>query len=260
MLEATPQFINVGMGAAQRRIATLVQPGAAPGIVWLSGFKSDMASTKATALGTWCASKGLAYTRFDYSGHGISDGRFEDGTISRWLEETIAVFAQLTTGPQIVVGSSMGGYLALLLLRRLQLNKAPDLARLKALALIAPAWDMTEELMWNQFPPSARTALAADGVWLRPSQYGDPYPITQRLIEDGRNHLLARQTFDPGRPIHIMHGLLDPDVPWEHTLDLESFLAGDWTRVTAIPDGEHRLSRPEDLVELFDLITGLIAR
>jgi pimeloyl-ACP methyl ester carboxylesterase len=140
------------------------------------------------------------------------------------------------------------------LLRRLQRTQSPHLERLQALVLIAPAWDMTEELMWNQFPPSAKAALAKDGVWLRPSEYGEPYPITQALIDEGRNHLLARETFDPGRPIRIMHGLLDPDVPWEHTLDLESFLAGDWTRVVAIPDGEHRLSRPEDLDELFALI------
>jgi pimeloyl-ACP methyl ester carboxylesterase len=265
MPTATSQFIevgkgDVGTGDAQRRIAALVQPGESPGVFWLSGFKSDMASTKATALAAWCGERGLAFTRFDYSGHGVSGGRFEDGTIGRWLNESAAVFERLTCGPQIVVGSSMGGYLALLLLRRLQLSNAPDLARLKALALIAPAWDMTEELMWKQFPPSAKAALAADGVWLRPSQYGDPYPITRGLIEEGRNHLLARNTFNPGRPIHIMHGLLDPDVPWEHTLDLESFLDGDWTRVTAIPDGEHRLSRPEDLAELFDIIEGLMRR
>jgi pimeloyl-ACP methyl ester carboxylesterase len=258
MLEATPQFIWVGEGSTQRRIATQQQAGKSPGIIWLSGFKSDMASTKATALAAWCNDRGLSYTRFDYSGHGASGGTFEDGSIGRWLDETAAVFQRLTTGPQIVVGSSMGGYLALLLLRRLQTTASPDLARLKALALIAPAWDMTEELMWKEFPPSAKAALAEDGVWLRPSQYGEPYPITRGLIEEGRQHLLARQTFNPGRPIRIMHGLLDPDVPWEHTLDLESFLDGDWTRVTAIPDGEHRLSRPEDLAELFDMISELV--
>ena len=262
MPTATSQFIDVGRGEAggdaQRRIAALVQAGSSPGVFWLSGFKSDMVSSKATALAAWCGERGLAFTRFDYSGHGVSGGRFEDGTISRWLDETEAAFTQLTCGPQIVVGSSMGGYLALLLLRRLQAAQSPDLARLQALALIAPAWDMTEELMWQQFPPSVKATLTTDGVWLRPSQYGDPYPITRALIEDGRNHLLARKTFDPGRPIHILHGLLDPDVPWEHTLDLESFLAGNWTRVTAIPDGEHRLSRPEDLAELFDILDGFV--
>jgi pimeloyl-ACP methyl ester carboxylesterase len=269
MLQVSPQFIDVGTGQvgtgdAPRRIAALLQagsdPASGPGVFWLAGFKSDMASTKATALAAWCGERGLPFTRFDYSGHGVSGGRFEDGTIGRWLDETTAVFERLTCGPQIVVGSSMGGYLALLLLRRLQAANSPNLARLKALALIAPAWDMTEELMWNEFPPSAKAALAKDGVWLRPSQYGEPYPITRQLIEEGRNHLLARKTFNPGRPIHIMHGLLDPDVPWEHTLDLESFLDGDWTRVTAIPDGEHRLSRPEDLAELFGMIEGLMGR
>ena len=153
----------------------------------------------------------------------------------------------------------MGGYLALLLLRRLIATSPEQAARIKGLVLIAPAWDMTEELMWSNFPPSAKAALEKDGVWHRPSAYGEPYPITRALIEDGRKHLLGRKTWDPGRPVHVMHGLLDPDVPWEHTLDLESFLDGGWTRVSAVPDGEHRLSRPEDLVMLFDIIGQMVA-
>ena len=254
------QFIEVGQGADARRIAILIGAGATPGLVWLPGFKSDMVSTKASALAEWAAGKGLSSTRFDYSGHGASSGRFEDGTISRWLEEAEAVFTQATVGPQVLVGSSMGGYIALLLLRRL-MERSPDHAqRIKGLVLIAPAWDMTEELMWNNFAPSAKAAMEKDGVWHRPSAYGEPYPITAKLIEDGRNHLFARKTWDPGRPVHIMHGLLDPDVPWEHTLDLESFLDGDWTRVSAVPDGEHRLSRPEDLSLLFDIIGQMVER
>lgn len=260
-----PQMLLVEDAWGKRQLAWMQREVAGagqgkPGVFWLPGFNSVMTSSKATALDAWAEHDGRALTRFDYSGHGQSEGRFQDGCIGQWLADARAAFDQLTEGPQIVVGSSMGGYLALLLLRRLQAAHSPDLARLKALALIAPAWDMTEELMWNQFPPSAKAALAKDGVWRRPSQYGDAYPITRGLIEEGRNHLLARQTFDPGRPVHIMHGLLDPDVPWEHTLDLESFLDGGWTRVTAIPDGEHRLSRPEDLAELFGIIEGLIGR
>jgi pimeloyl-ACP methyl ester carboxylesterase len=261
MLQAVPQFLVVGgTGGNARRIATLRLAGTAPGIVWLPGFKSDMASTKATALGDWAGRRGLGCTRFDYSGHGASEGAFTDGTIGRWLEETVAVFEQLTTGPQIVVGSSMGGYLALLLLRELQRTGAAALARLAGLVLIAPAWDMTEELMWQQFPADAKAALQSAGVWQRPSQYGEPYPITRRLIEDGRHHLLARIPFDPGRPVHILQGLRDLDVPWQHTLDLAGFLTGDWTRIAAIPDGEHRLSRPGDLVQLFEILDNMVRR
>ncbi len=256
---AQSQFIEIGAGANARRIASLIGKGATPGLVWLPGFKSDMVSTKASALAEWAAAKGLASTRFDYSGHGQSSGTFDDGTISRWLEEAEAVFTKLTCGSQILVGSSMGGYIALLLLRRLMASAPEHAVRIKGLVLIAPAWDMTEELMWNNFAPSAKMALERDGVWHRPSAYGEPYPITRTLIEDGRKHLLSRKTWDPGRPVHIMHGLLDPDVPWEHTLDLESFLDGGWTRVSAVPDGEHRLSRPEDLAVLFDIIGKMVA-
>jgi pimeloyl-ACP methyl ester carboxylesterase len=252
------QFIDVGEGETLRQIAALTAAGSAPGVIWLPGFKSDMVSTKAAALAEWAFARGLASTRFDYSGHGQSGGRFEDGTIGRWLDETTAVFSKLTTGPQIVVGSSMGGYIALLLLRRLMASAPLEAARIKGLVLVAPAWDMTEELMWNQFPESAKAAIRDTGVWQRPSAYGEPYPITAKLIEEGRNHLFARKTWDPGRPVHIIHGLLDPDVPWEHTLDLESFLDGGWTRVTAVPDGEHRLSRPEDLELLFDIVAAML--
>jgi pimeloyl-ACP methyl ester carboxylesterase len=259
MADVRAQFLDVGTGAARRRIAYVKQPGGAPGLLWLQGFRSDMAGTKAEGLGRWAGEKGLACTRFDYSGHGQSGGRFEQGTIGRWLEEAREVFARLTAGPQVVVGSSMGGYIALLLLRQLMSEAPAEAVRIKALVLIAPAWDMTEDLMWKQFPDDARQALARDGVWLRPSQYGDPYPITRRLIEEGRNHLLARRPWDPGRPVAIMHGLLDPDVPWTHTLELKSFLTGGWVSVTAVADGEHRLSRPADLELLFAIIDGVIA-
>jgi pimeloyl-ACP methyl ester carboxylesterase len=259
MADAQVQFLDVGAGAASRRIAYRKQPGGVPGLLWLQGFKSDMSGTKAEALSRWAGEKELAFLRFDYSGHGQSEGRFEDGTIGRWLEEAHHVFTRLTAGPQIVVGSSMGGHIALLLLKQLMAEARAAAARVKALVLIAPAWDMTEELMWKQFPDAIRQALVRDGVWLRPSQYGDPYPITRQLIEEGRHHLLARRSWDPGRPVYILHGLLDPDVPWEHTLELKTFLSGDRVHVTAVPDGEHRLSRPEDLQRLYALIEGAIA-
>jgi len=261
MADPAPQFMEVGDGAARRRIAFHHRP-AAPGrdlgVIWLGGFKSDMTSTKALAIEAWCAENGVGMTRFDYSGHGISEGRFEDGTIGRWLEDAAAVLDEAPERRQIIVGSSMGGYLALLLTKRLIAGPPQAAARIAALLLIAPAWDMTEELMWKQFPDSAKRALAETGMFMRPSQYGDPYPITRALIEEGRQHLLARKTFDPGRPVRIIHGLLDPDVPWEHTLDLESFLAGPWTHVHAVPDGEHRLSRPEDIALLIGVLGELV--
>jgi pimeloyl-ACP methyl ester carboxylesterase len=254
MTASSPQYLPVGEGASRRRIAILREPGGVPELLWLPGFKSDMVSTKATALNAWARENSLACTRFDYSGHGQSQGRFEDGTISRWLEETGTVFTRITRGPVIIVGSSMGGYIALLLLRELMAEAPSEAKRIKALVLIAPAWDMTERLMWQKFPQEAKRAITENGLWLRPSAYGEPYPITRQLIEDGRRHLIGDAPWDPGRPVHILHGLLDPDVPWEHTLDLESNLLGGWTRVTAVPDGDHRLSRPEDLELLFNVI------
>ncbi len=254
-----PQFIDVGAGADGRRIATLQGRGEPPGLVWLPGFKSDMVSTKATALAEWAAGRGRASTRFDYSGHGQSGGHFEDGTIGRWLDEAEAVVTRLTQGTQILVGSSMGGYIALLLLKRLLRTNPAEAGRIKGLILIAPAWDMTEELMWRRFSDEAKAAIRDAGVWHRPSAYGEPYPITRKLIEDGRRHLLGREPWNPGRPIHIMHGRLDPDVPWQHTVDLEGLLEGGWTRVTWVADGEHRLSRPEDLALLFQLADDMLA-
>ncbi len=261
MTPAEPQFIDVGIGAASRRIACLVQSGLtqpgsgkAPGLLWLQGFKSDMVSTKAAALAEWSAVRGQALTRFDYSGHGQSSGRFEDGTLGRWIEEARSVFEQLTSGPQIVIGSSMGGAIALCMLKRLQVEHPAAAARIRALVLIAPAWDMTEELMWKQFPADVQAEVMNKGVWLRPSQYGDPYPITRQLIEDGRRHLIGNKRWDPGRPISILHGRLDPDVPFAHSQRLMGFLAGGAVRLIEVTDGEHRLSRPEDLALLFGLI------
>lgn len=260
MTTTDPQFLDVGTGAAHRRIAYLQQSGSGAGLVWLQGFESDMVSTKAHALSEWATQQGLALTRFDYSGHGQSEGRFEDGTLGRWIEEARAVFDGLTAGPQIVIGSSMGGAIALALLRRLMVEHPACAARITALVLIAPAWDLTEELMWKAFPDAVQREVMERGVWLRPSQYGDPYPITRGLIEDGRRHLLGRQRWNPGRPVVIMHGRLDPDVPFAHSEALIGFLDGGWTRLVPVPDGEHRLSRPEDLALLFQLIDGVRAR
>ena len=260
MDDTQPQFLDVGRGPDRRRIAYLRQPARhpeKPSLMFLSGFKSEMRAIKAGAVARWAGERGIGCLRFDYSGHGQSEGWFEDGTLSRWLEETRAVLDRLTQGPQVLIGSSMGGHIALLLLRDLLAEATDRARRIEGLVLIAPAWNMTE-LMWANLPSSARKAIEEKGVYLRPSQYEDgPYPITARLIEDGRRHLFDG-AFDPGRPVRILHGLQDPDVPWEHTLDLVALLTGEWTRVTAVPDGEHRLSRPEDIALLLGLVGELV--
>ena len=259
--DVEPQTLIVGHGAAARPIAYLPAEAAAPdatGLFWLSGFMSDMASTKSAALSEFARAKGLGYTRFDYSGHGRSGGAFVDGTIGRWLEEAEAVFTRVSRGPQVIIGSSMGGHIALLLLRRLIRVSPGEAQRIKGLVLIAPAWDMTEELMWKRFPEPVKQEIMDKGFHLRPSAYAEPYTITRVLIEDGRKHLLARAPFDPGRPVVILQGLLDPDVPASHARELASFLKGGWTRLIEIPDGEHRLSRLEDLEKLFEAIEEVV--
>lgn len=256
------QLLAVGSGERQRRIATIVDQGAGdgrPGLIWLPGLKSDMLSTKASALAEWSREQGLAMTRLDYSGHGRSSGRFEDGTIGDWLEETRAVFSQLTCGPQIVVGSSTGGYIALLLLRDLLRSDPEQARRIAALLLIAPAWDLTEELMWKDADESARRELMENGVYHRPSAYGAPYAITRNFIEEGRRHLLRGEPFDPGRPVVILQGALDVDVPLAHARKLASFLTGGWAKLIEVADGEHRMSRPEDLALMFREIEEVIA-
>ena len=236
--------LRVGSADGVRDIATLQRAGASPGLFWLGGYRSEMTGAKATALDTFGAANGLAVTRFDYSGHGQSGGDFLEGTISRWLEEALAVFAT-TKGPQIIIGSSMGGWLALLLNRMLRTRGE---ARTKALILIAPAVDMTEELMRSTFTPEEYEALATKGVIEQPSEYSsEPYPITAKLIEDGSRHLMFGGVIDTGCPVTILQGIKDPDVPHEHALKLVAHLLTDPVTLTLIPDGDHRLSREQDL-------------
>jgi pimeloyl-ACP methyl ester carboxylesterase len=243
--------IAVGSGDDTRPIAVCARPGRSPGLFWLSGFKSDMQGTKALALDGWAAEHGRACVRFDYSGHGASGGAFVDGTIGRWLEESVAVFDRFCTGAQVVIGSSMGGWMALLLARALARRKAPaPPATLAGLVLIAPAPDFTEELMWKGFTPEIRDTIETEGVWLRPSQYGEPYPITRRLIEEGRDHLLLGSAIDVGYPIRILQGAQDPDVPWQHAFALAHRLPCDDVVLTMIQDGDHRLSRPQDIARI----------
>jgi pimeloyl-ACP methyl ester carboxylesterase len=223
-----------------------------PGLVWLGGFKSDMKGTKAAALDAWAEANGRACLRFDYSGHGESGGDFTDGTIGRWLEESVAVYRAFAKGPQVLVGSSMGGWLALLLVRELRKKPAAPVA---GMVLIAPAVDFTQELMWKAFSDDVRKQIETTGSWMRPSQYSEaPYPITRKLIEDGRNHLLMGGLIETGCPVHILQGVLDPDVPCAHVQALMSHFASDDVVLTLIKDGDHRLSRPEDIERLLNAV------
>jgi pimeloyl-ACP methyl ester carboxylesterase len=244
-----PVFIEVGHESAARRIAVRARAGGGPGLLWLSGFNSDMQGTKALALDAWAAEHQRACVRFDYSGHGESGGAFIDGTIGRWLEESVAVFEQFCTGPQVVIGSSMGGWMALLLAREMA-RRPGSLMSLAGLVLIAPAPDFTEELMWKGFSPEIRNEIETKGVWLRPSQYGEPYPITRALIEEGRNHLLLGSAIDVGCPVRILQGAQDPDVPWRHAFALAHRLPSDDVVLTVVRDGDHRLSRPQDIARM----------
>src|SRR5215210_4328217 len=251
-----PQFLDVGSGDDIRRIAVLVREGVRPAVVWLGGFRSDMVSTKAEALDKWAARQGRAFVRFDYAGHGASSGRFEESTVSRWLDDTLAVLDRFVPGRPILVGSSMGGWLALLATRELLQTKP---ARSPAgLVLIAPAIDFTERLIWDSFPESIREAIRDTGVYQRPTLYSsEPYLITRALIEDGRKHLLFGAPIAAGCPVHILQGMQDPDVPWRHALELVEHLPGDCVAMTLVKDGDHRLSRPEDLDRLIAAVGSI---
>jgi pimeloyl-ACP methyl ester carboxylesterase len=242
---------SVGTGSAARSIAVRTRAGGTPGLFWLGGFKSDMRGTKAEALDAWAARNGRAMVRFDYSGHGESGGRFEDGTIGRWLEESVAVFRECCVGPQVAIGSSMGGWLALLMAAELVRHSTTGGPALKGLVLIAPAVDFTEELMWKRMPPAIQRQIAETGVWMRPSPYDEGgYPITRTLIEEGRNHLMLGGMIETGCPVRILQGVKDEDVPWQHAVELTSRFARDDIVLTLVKDGDHRLSRPEDIERL----------
>ena len=237
-----------GTGLAWRRVA-----GRAPTVVWLGGFHSDMSGTKAQALAEWAGRRGQAYVRFDYFGHGESGGAFKDGTITRWRADVLAVLDRLVEGPAVLVGSSMGGWLACL-----AALARPE--RIKALVLIAPAADFTEKLMRPGLPPEALTALARDGAWTRPSAYdGGGYAITARLLDDGAGWSILPGPVAIDVPIRILQGGADPDVPWRHALALANAFTGDDVVFTLIRDGDHRLSRPGDIGRLIAAVEEVVA-
>jgi len=224
---------------------------ARPGVVFLSGFASDMTGTKGTALAAWAKGRGQALLRFDYSSHGQSSGAFRDGAIGRWTADALAAIDRLTVGPLILVGSSMGGWIMLL-------AALARPARIAGLVGIAAAPDFTEDLMWAQMSAATRARLLADGVIHQPSQYQDaPLEISRALIEDGRRHLVLRAPLDIRCPVRLFHGMADPDVPWQTSVRLAERLTGDDVTVTMIKDGAHRLSRQEDLQRIFAAVAEL---
>jgi pimeloyl-ACP methyl ester carboxylesterase len=251
-LLAAPSFLDSGRGVS---IAYHSTPGKSPGVMFCGGFMSDMTGTKALTLEAFCRRRGQAFARFDYAGHGQSKGKVEDGTIGGWTQDALAVLDRATKGPLVVVGSSMGGWIAL----NLALAR-PD--RVAALVGIAAAPDFTEDLMWHEFPPEAQMILETEGVIYEPSDYSDkPYPVTMNLIRDGRDHLLLRGEIAVDMPVRLLHGMLDSDVPWKRSLMLAEKLRAQDVRVTLVKDGDHRLSREQDLELLTrtvqDLITAL---
>lgn len=214
-----------------------------PTFIWLSGYRSDMAGGKAQAVSSWAWENGNGAVLFDYSGHGESEGRFEDGTISAWREDALAAIDTLSDGPLILVGSSMGGWIALL-----AALARPE--RVKALVLIAPAPDFTEKLMWAGLTPEQQEEIMTRGVTLRPSDYGTPDPITRALIEDGRGWQILDAPIAFDGPVRILQGMEDPDVPWTHALRINEQLTSPDVVLTLIKDGDHRLSRDQDVARL----------
>jgi pimeloyl-ACP methyl ester carboxylesterase len=226
--------------------------GRGPTIVFLPGFRSDMTGDKATALGAFCIERGLGMLRFDYSGHGASSGDFLDGTIGAWLDDALAAIDALTSGPLVLVGSSMGGWIALL-----AAMSRPE--RVAALVGVAAAPDFTQRLMWDAMMPAQRTTLERDGVLHVPSQYGEPTPITLKLIRDGASHLVLTAPIPIHCPMRLLHGQADPDVPWELALRIAERVETSDVRVILVKDGDHRLSRAADLNLLRQTIGALIS-
>lgn len=258
--------VTVGEGAGAREIAVRVldatsagvgspgtgSSGAGPTLVWCGGYRSDMTGSKAQALVAFARSRGLASVRFDYSGHGISGGAFADGTISRWVEEALAVVDAHASGPLVVVGSSMGAWIALRLAQ-----ERPG--RLAGLLLIAPAPDFTSDLLEPSLTDEQRAALARDGSFTEPSVYSDePDLYTRALIEDGERNRVLNGPLAVGAPVRILQGMRDEDVPHAHALKLVEALAQDDVTLTLVRDGDHRLSRDEDLRRLETTLAELV--
>lgn len=256
------EHISVGEGRETRKIAVChragdVQDTGASGFVWLGGYRSDMEGSKAIAIDDHAAKLGLSCTRHDYSGHGQSGGAFIDGTISRWLAESIAVFLKFTEGPQILVGSSMGAWIALRMVQELQ--KLGEGARVHGLLLLAPAPDFTKELYEPKLTDDEKAALESQGYFEVPTPYGpDPNVFTKNLFDDGAQNLVMKGILQLGAQVHIIQGMDDPDVPWEHAMRLMEHLPADDVTMTLIRDGDHRLSRDKDIAKILQSLDGML--
>lgn len=239
----TTKTEHIMSSTGARLAARYTAPIHGPTFVWFSGFKSDMSGSKVTHLENWARQSEYGFLAFDYSGHGQSSGNFTDGTISIWRTDALSAIAAKTAGPLILVGSSMGGWIALLSALELQ-------DRVKAIVLIAPAPDFTEKLMWPELSPQQQQEILDKGVTLKPSDYDAPYPITKALIDDGKAWNLLDGTIAIDVPIHILQGMQDADVPWRHALRLSEHLASNSVVIEFIKDGDHRLSRDSDIARL----------
>ena len=232
------------------RLAFHHNPGYSPGVIFCTGFRSDMTGSKAVSLGAFCRDRGQQYTRFDYRGHGQSGGIFADSTVGDWLKDALTILDSVATGPQIVVGSSMGGWIAFLLARA-----RPN--RIAAIITVAPAVDMTQRTLAN-LPDDAKHQLGEKGVWMRPSQYEPAgYPITQKLLEEGINHNLLSDPIHFEGPVRILHGMQDDAVPWWLSLDISDALISNDVKITFVKDADHRMSRPDDIKRLLKLVDAL---
>ena len=250
-----PDLLNVeGTFIALRRVA-----GSEPGLVWLGGFRSDMKGSKAEALAEWAAARGTAFLRFDYSGHGESGGSFMDGTISRWLAESLAVFRHFTMGRQILIASSMGAWIALRMVQ--ELERLGERGRPAGLVLLAPAPDFTSELIEPALTRGERRALDRQGFFAEPSAYSaEPTVYTRALIQDGRRNRVMDGPIDTHCPVHVLQGMADPDVPYEHALKLVSLMPADDVTLSLVPDGDHRLSRPQDIAMIVRTVEEMLGR
>lgn len=238
--------------SAGRRIAYNQSEGRGTGVVFLGGFRSDMQGTKAVALEEWARSQGRPFLRFDYSGHGESSGNFEEGAIGDWFADASAAISALTQGPQVLVGSSMGGWIALLLARAMP-------QKIAGLVTVAAAPDFTEQGFWAGFTKVQRARLIADGKIEIPSDYDAPYAITHRLIEDGRAHLVMQQPLDLPFPVRLLQGTMDADVPMEWALDLLEHATGTDIRLTLVKGADHRFSTPDCLAQITTSVEEVLA-
>jgi len=246
---AQPNYLDTAQG---RRIAYHRTDGKGPGIVFLGGFKSDMEGTKAVHLEEWAKNEGIAFLRFDYSGHGQSSGAFEDGAIGDWAEDAAAAIRALTDGPQILVGSSMGGWISAILMRKMPENIAGFVG-------IAAAPDFTEDSMWCNFTADQRREMDENGRVYLPSDYGEPYVITKRMIEDGRQHLVLPKPLKAEFPVRLLQGTADADVDRAVALNLLDHMQGDDIRLVLVKGADHRFSTPECLNLVTQAVEDIIS-